>query len=81
MASDEKLIQKIINNPKDVRFADACKAAEMIGFVSHQSKTSHRVFKRDNEFEILNFQNNKGKIIAYQAKQLIVMLEKYWYKK
>jgi len=78
MASDEKLIQKIINNPKGVRFADACKVAELIGFIRAGGKGSHTVFKREAEMEIFNFQNINGKIPTYEAKQLIAMIEKYW---
>jgi hypothetical protein len=81
MASDDKLIQKIRNNPKDVRFAEACKAAEMIGFVGSEGKGSHTVYKRVDEFEIFNFQNRNGRIPTYQAKQLIALIDKYWHKK
>jgi hypothetical protein len=54
------LLDAIRNNPKSVRFEDACKAAEMAG-----------------EAVILNFQDRKGWIAEYQAKQLINMLNKY----
>ena len=81
MASDEKFIQKIRNNPKDVRFEDACRAAELIGFVRHNAKSAHTVFKRVDEIEILNFQKHGSKLKPYQARQLIVMLDKYWQSK
>ena len=73
----DKLIASIVNNPKDVRFADACKVAEALGFTGKGGKGSHNAFSRANESKILNFQNRDGKIPSYQARQLIEMIEKY----
>lgn len=72
-----KLITAIRNNPKDVRFEDACKAAEIIEFNHTGGKGSHRAYSRTGEPVGLNFQNVNGKIPAYQARQLIAMLDKY----
>lgn len=77
MTRREKLLAAIRNNPKDVRFADACKAAEAIGFTSTGGKGSHTVYARAGESTILNFQNRNGRIPPYQARQLIDMLNKY----
>jgi predicted RNA binding protein YcfA (HicA-like mRNA interferase family) len=73
----EKLLAAIRANPKTVRFEEACKAAEWVGFSFHGGEGSHRVYKRDGEAVILNFQNRKGLIAPYQAKQLIDMIDKY----
>lgn len=72
-----KLIESIRNNPKTVRFDDACKIAEILGFIYSAGKGSHQVFKRPGEPIQLNFQNRNGYIPHYQALQLIVMLNKY----
>lgn len=77
MSRKEKLLAAIRANPKAVRFEDACKATELVGFAFHGGEGSHRVYKRDDEPVILNFQNRKGLIAEYQAKQLIGMLDKY----
>ena len=77
MARREKLLAAIRNNPKDVRFADACKAAEMIGIVRMGGKGSHVVYARTGEPTILNFQNRGGQLPPYQARQLIEMMDKY----
>jgi hypothetical protein len=74
----EKLIQSILDNPKDVRFEDACKVAELIGFGGFDRSGSHNGYARQGEMEQLDFQNRDGKIKAYQAKQLCKMIEKYW---
>lgn len=73
MTKTSKLIESIRNNPKRVRFDEACK----IGFTYSGGKGSHQVFKRLGEPLQLNFQNRDGYIPYYQAVQLIVMLEKY----
>lgn len=77
MSRRAKLIAKIRKNPKDVRFEDACKVAEWLGFVGKGGKGSHTAFSRPAEPEGLNFQNRDGKIKPYQAKQLIEMIDKY----
>lgn len=77
MTRREKLFAAIRNNPKGVRFADACRAAEAIGFVRAGGKGSHVVYARAGEPTILNFQDRSGYIPPYQARQLIEMLDKY----
>jgi hypothetical protein len=77
MTRREKLLAAIRANPKGVRFADACKAAETAGFVKAGGKGSHTVYAKTGEPTILNFQNRNGYIPPYQARQLIEMLDKY----
>jgi hypothetical protein len=78
MSRREKLVAKIRNNPKDVRFDDACWLAEQLGFSGKsRSGTFHRAFSRPGEPTGLNFQNRSGKIPPYQARQLIAMIDKY----
>jgi hypothetical protein len=77
LSQRSKLIEQIKRNPQDVRFDDACKVAEWLGFSSKAQKGSHRAFARPGEATLLNFQERNGKIPPYQAKQLIGMIEKY----
>ncbi|WP_317705926.1 type II toxin-antitoxin system HicA family toxin [Methylomarinovum caldicuralii] len=77
MTQKEKLLEAIRRNPRTVRFTDACRAAEILGFTYEGGKGSHRVFKRRGELVQLNFQNRGGYIPVYQARQLIAMIEKY----
>jgi hypothetical protein len=72
-----KLLVAIRNNPRNVLFADACKAAEMIGFARAGGKGSHVVYARTGEPIILNFQSRSGYVPPYQARQLIELLDKY----
>jgi len=73
----DKRLAAIRRNPKAVRFEDACKAAESIGFVLRGGEGSHRIYGRDSEPTILNFQNRNGLIAEYQARQLLKMMDCY----
>jgi hypothetical protein len=73
-----KLIAAIRNNPKAVRFDDACKIARALGFTSEGGSGSHAAFSRPGEATGLNFQERTGGLIPpYQARQLITMIDKY----
>jgi predicted RNA binding protein YcfA (HicA-like mRNA interferase family) len=78
LAKPDKLIWSIRNNPKDVRFTDACKVAEALGFTAKGGKGSHNVFAKPGEMTQLYFQNHKGKIPIYQARQLIQMIDVHY---
>jgi hypothetical protein len=64
-------------HPQTCPIADACKAAEGLGFVHKGGSGSHRAFARPGEPTLLNFQNRDGYVPPYQARQLIAMIEKY----
>jgi hypothetical protein len=73
-----KLLSAICGSPKNVRLADACKAAEELWFTGRTSG-GHHAFSKTGEPVGLNFQNaGGGKIPPYQAKQLVRMIEKHW---
>jgi hypothetical protein len=77
MTRRKKLLSAIRNNPAAVRFEDACKAAEMLGFKHKGGKGSHRTYGREDEPRLLNFQNRHGFIKPYQARELILMIDNY----
>ncbi|MBI5921701.1 MAG: type II toxin-antitoxin system HicA family toxin [Betaproteobacteria bacterium] len=77
MNQQTKLFASIRANPKAVRFADACKAAELLGFIHSGGQGSHKAFARTGEQVGLNFQNRGGNIPPYQARQLLAMMDKY----
>jgi hypothetical protein len=78
VSARENLIASIRENAKNVRYADACKVAEWLGFHAKGQKGSHAAYSKPGESDLLNFQNRKGMIKPYQAKQLQKMIEKYW---
>ena len=67
----------VVNNPSNVRFADACAIAEWLGFRRAGGKGAHYNYSRTGEPVGLNFQNRNGKIPTYQARQLAQMIQKY----
>ena len=77
MNAKAKLLAAILANPKNVRFSDACKAATLLGFERKGGAGSHCTFVRKNEPTMLNFQNRNGNLQPYQARQLVVMIERY----
>jgi len=77
MTKLKRLLASIRDNPKGVRFDDACRAAELLGFTHKSRQGSHRAFARSGEATLLNFQNRNGRIPEYQARQLIAMFERY----
>jgi len=75
---DKKEIYKELKeNPKNVRFEELCRAAELFGFKFRGGKGSHRIFVREGIREMLNLQNVKGKAKPYQVRQFIKIIEKY----
>lgn len=78
LSRDDKLLAAIRQNPNDVRFDDALRAATLIGFEKKGGAGSHQTFAREGEVVQLNFQNTKnGKAKPYQVKQLIAMMDLY----
>ena len=77
MTKQDKLLASLRNHPKSVRFEDACRIAEKLGFTHQGGKGSHRTYGRQDEPLLLNFQNRDGFVLFYQAKQLLMMVDKY----
>jgi len=77
MTKRDKQIESLRRNLSSVRFEDACKIAERIGFSRQGGKGSHQTYGRIDEPMLLNFQNRDGYILAYQVKQLLEMVNKY----
>lgn len=72
-----KLLQKLLVNQKNVKFADAVACAKAFGFRFDRVSGSHHIFVHDNIRELVNLQNVKGKSKPYQIKQLLQLVEKY----
>ncbi len=77
MTKQDKLLQLVFNVTAAIRFEDACKIAEMIGFSRKSGQGSHVVYGREDEMTLLNFQNRNGMIKPYQIRQLRDMVKKY----
>lgn len=73
----EEIYNKLKKSPKNVRFKDLCRNAEVFGFVFKGGKGSHNIYSKTGVREQLNFQNSGGKAKPYQVKQFIKIIENY----
>ena len=77
MTRKDKRIAALRTNLRGIRFDDACRIAETLGFTLKGGVGSHRTYGREGEPILLNFQDRNGFIKPYQAKQLLDMVNKY----
>ena len=79
MGRQEKLIERLKSNPKDLTFDEMQNVLESLGFVmSNKGKTSgSRVkFLKDNIPIILHKPHPRKELLEYQIKQVLEILEK-----
>ena len=72
---NQKLLEKALNSPHNLRFAEAIKLAQAFGFQLARVRGSHHILKRPGIPEMLNFQNVGGKSKPYQVHQLLEIVE------
>ena len=72
-----KLLEKIYNNRKNVKFSDFIVLVEAFGFVLTRSKGSHLIYKNYEINQWLNLQNKNGEAKPYQVEQLLWFIEEY----
>jgi len=76
MGSIENIIQQMIRNPSDVRFADVCKVCDYYLGEARQ-RGSHCIYKTPWQGDPrVNIQNDKGKAKAYQVRQVLRVIER-----
>lgn len=71
MVRREDLLARVRANPKGVRFSDLCALANSYGWILDRQSGSHRIFKRRGHRQLMNFQDDGGKAMPYQVRQLI----------
>jgi predicted RNA binding protein YcfA (HicA-like mRNA interferase family) len=71
----KKLLKKILAGSKNVRFSDAVKIAEAFGFSLDRINGSHHIFVHPEVSELVNLQDVKGQVKAYQVRQLLKIVE------
>ena len=72
-----KLLLRIINNDKNVRFDDFIVIVKAFGFKLERIKGSHHIFENPKINETINIQNVKGQAKPYQIRQFFAIVEKY----
>lgn len=77
MTRKQKLLQKAINNPNNLRFSDMIKLVESFGFYLSRQQGSHQVFVHADIPELINLQDVKGQVKPYQVNQFLKLIEKY----
>lgn len=77
MIDPKKILDKIKEEPANVRFSELVKVCERFFGKPRQSGTSHMIFKTpwcgDPR---INLQNDKGKAKAYQVRQVLLAIDK-----
>jgi hypothetical protein len=75
--SIEKILIRMRENPRNVRFADLYKICDRHFGPPRQQGGSHRVYRTPWEGDPrINIQNHKGMAKAYQVKQVLMAVEK-----
>ncbi len=72
-----KLLKKIIDNPKNVRFDEMVSLIKSFGFKWSRTSGSHQIFIHQDVKELVNLQNVNGMAKPYQIRQFLKLIEKY----
>ena len=77
MSKIEDMLAFMRNNPKGVRFHDACKVCDHFFGLPRQSGSSHRIYKTPWPGDPrVNIQDERGRAKAYQIKQILKAIDK-----
>ncbi len=80
MARVDETVKQMRQNPKGIRFADACRVCDHFFGEPRQKGSSHRVYKTPWQGDPrVNIQNAKVKAKAYQVKQVLRAIERLEY--
>ncbi len=71
----KKLLKKILSGSKNIRFSEAVAIAEAFGFRLDWTSDSHHIFVHPDVPQLLNLQDEKGQVKAYQIRQLLKIIE------
>lgn len=79
MVKKRKLFQRIVNNPKNIKFNDFITLVEAFGFVLDRVKGSHHTYKHPevNEAFLQLQPGRNGDAKPYQIKQFLRLVEEY----
>jgi predicted RNA binding protein YcfA (HicA-like mRNA interferase family) len=77
MTRKQKLLNKILNNPRSTSFRDLVVLVEAFGFSLRRVSGSHHIFSHPRVPELVNIQNAAGKAKPYQVRQFLLLVERY----
>ena len=72
-----KLLEKIYNNNKNVKFNDSITLVEAFGFILERTRGSHSIYKNYEINKHLNLQPQKGVAKPYQIDQFLETVQKF----
>jgi predicted RNA binding protein YcfA (HicA-like mRNA interferase family) len=73
----QKLLLKILTNPKNVHFNDMVSLVMAFGFQLDRVNGSHHIFTHPNLTELVNLQEVNGQAKPYQIRQFLKLVEQY----
>lgn len=77
MATLADILEKMRENPADIRFADLCKVCDHYFGQARQATGNHRVYKTSWSGDPrVNIQNSHGSAKAYQVRQVLKAIER-----
>jgi hypothetical protein len=77
VAKIEDLLEKMISNPKGIRFEDLCQVCDFFFGEARHKSSSHRIYKTPWQGDPrVNIQNYKGMAKAYQVRQVLKAIER-----
>ena len=76
--STRRLLERVRNNPRNVRFSDLISLVEAHGFTLDRIDGSHQIYKHLAVRELLNLQPRRdGKAKPYQVHEFLKRVEEY----
>jgi len=73
----QKLLQKALASPANLRFEEVCALARAFGFHQSRVKGSHYIYVHPGVRELVNLQDVRGKAKPYQVRELLELVERY----
>ena len=72
-----RLLDKALNNPSNLRFAEMIALVEAFGFHLSRVSGSHHIFVHPIVRELINIQDVNGGVKSYQVRQFFQLVERY----
>jgi predicted RNA binding protein YcfA (HicA-like mRNA interferase family) len=73
----QKLLEKVLNSSKNLKFEEFVLLVEEFGFTLSRVRGSHHIYTHQIVEENLNLQNKRGEAISYQVRQFLKLIEDY----
>ena len=72
-----KILDKALNSPSNLRFAEMVSLVEAFGFNLSRLSGSHHIFVHPAVPELINLQDAGGRVKPYQVRQFLRLVERY----